>query len=248
MKKIIHLMLLSLFALTAFAQQQTTDDLLKALNTGMVAVQGGTYTMGCTPGQGKDCYDKAHQVTVKNFSISKFLVTQAAWRAVMGNNPSPYFTGCDSCPVVEVSWNDAQAFITKLNSLTGQKYRLPTEAEWEYAARAGGKTEVYASIDSGIDAKAWYYNNSGNRPRPVGKKEANGLGLYDMMGDVWEWCADWYGTYSDSANYLPQGAGYNRVLRGGSWRNDASDCRVAYRNADAPDDRFTFGGFRLARD
>ncbi len=163
----------------------------------MVLVEGGTFTMGCTDEQVGDCNDDekpAHQVTVSNFQIGKYEVTQAEWKAVMGNNPSE-FKNCDHCPVHLVSWNDVQEFIKKLNQKTGKNYRLPTEAEWEYAARGGqksNKTEFAGSQN--LDAVGWYDHNSDSKPHPVGGKAPNELGIYDMSGNVWEWCADWYGA------------------------------------------------------
>jgi formylglycine-generating enzyme len=230
---------------------EVAEEVISNLNANMVLVQGGRFTMGCTSEQGNDCYDKAHTITVNSFSIDRYLVTQGLWKAVMGNNPSDYFRGCDSCPIETVNWNDVQVFIGRLNALTGQKYRLPTETEWEYAARGGNKSSGFKYAGGGnIDSVAWYAGNSGNRPHPVGQKQANELGLYDMAGNVYEWCADWYGVYNtnDGTPATNPNSDQARVLRGGSWRNDAPHCRIAYRNSDDPDDRFTFGGLRLVRD
>lgn len=145
----------------------------------------------------------------------------------MGSNPS-HFSSCgDKCPVESVSWNDAQDFISRLNSRTGKRYRMPTEAEWEYAARSGGKREKYAGGND-VDAVAWYGSNSGSRTHPVGQKQPNGLGLYDMSGNVWEWCQDWYGGsyYNQSSRDNPGGpsSGSSRVIRGGGWVNAAGAC------------------------
>ena len=200
----------------------------------MVMVEGGTFTMGCTNGQsdcGKD-EKPTHRVTVSSFQMGKYEVTQAQWRAVMGKNPSS-FSSCDNCPVENVSWNDAQDFIRKLNEKTGKNYRLPTEAEWEYAARGGNKSKGYKYAGSNdLGTVASYTGNSRNRTHPVGQKQANELGIHDLSGNVWEWCEDWYGEYSSSAQTNPKGAsnGSFRVLRGGSWYDNARYCRVSFRN------------------
>ncbi|MEY4134087.1 MAG: hypothetical protein RL386_437, partial [Bacteroidota bacterium] len=200
----------------------------------MVLVRGGTFTMGCTGEQGGDCYSDekpSHQVTVSDYYIGKYEVTQKEWRAVTGSNPS-YFENCDNCPVEVVSWADIQQFLTKLNAKTGKVYRLPTEAEWEYAARGGSSSLGYKySGSNNLDEVAWHEGNSGNKTHPVGQKKSNELGLYDMSGNVWEWCADWYGSYSSGAQTNPKGpsSGTYRVLRGGSWGNNAGSCRSAYR-------------------
>jgi formylglycine-generating enzyme required for sulfatase activity len=208
----------------------------------MVRVEGGTFTMGCTSEQGGDCYDDekpTHQVTVSSFQIGKYEVTQAQWRAVMGNNPS-HFSGCDNCPVENVSWNNVQDFIRKLNQQTGKRYRLPTEAEWEFAARGGNKSKGHKySGGNNLNSVAWYDDNSGSKTHPVGQKQANELGIYDMSGNVWEWCEDWYGDYSSSPQTNPKGPSYGsrRVLRGGSWYSDAKYCRVSNRVSNYPGSR-----------
>jgi formylglycine-generating enzyme required for sulfatase activity len=216
----------------------------------MIFVEGGTFRMGCTGEQGSDCDNDEkppHAVTVSSFKLSKYEVTQAQWRAVMGNNPS-YFSGCDNCPVENVSWNDIQAFISKLNSMTGKTFRLPTEAEWEYAARGGIKSRGYKfSGSNDLGSVAWYTDNSGKKTHPIGEKQPNELGFYDMSGNVWEWCADWYGTYPSYEVRNPKGpeSGSFRVLRGGSWNHDASNCRIAYRGNGTPDYRENYFGFRV---
>jgi len=214
----------------------------------MVFVEGGTFTMGCTPEQSKCNKDEkpAHFVILSNYYIGKYEVTQAQWRAVMGNNPS-YFNG-DNLPVENVSWNDAQEFVHKLNNQTGKNYRLPTEAEWEYACRGGKFSASYKYSGSNtISDVAWYYENSDRKTHPVGYKQANELGIYDMSGNVWEWCSDWYGSYNSNLQTNPQGAstGSQRVLRGGSWNNHAQNCRVSYRHYSSPDSRGSGSGFRL---
>ena len=219
-------------------------------NIEMVFVKGGTFTMGATAEQGSDAYDSekpTHSVTLSDYYIGKYEVTQAQWRAVMGNNPSK-FTG-DNNPVEQVSWNDVQEFITKLNAQTGKRFRLPTEAEWEYAARGGNQSKGYKySGGNSISEVAWYDNNSGSKTHPVGQKTPNELGIYDMSGNVWEWCQDWYGSYSSSSQTNPTGpsSGSYRVLRGGCWYTFAGICRVSNLTYYNPDYRSDYFGFRLA--
>ena len=216
----------------------------------MVKVEAGTFMMGATPEMEKPNSDEKplHQVTLINdYYMGKYEVTQALWEAVMGSNPS-YFKG-DNLPVEKVSWNDCQEFISKLNSLTGRKFRLPTEAEWEYAARGGKKSRGYQySGNSNITDVAWYDGNSGSKTHPVGTKQANELGIYDMSGNVHEWCLDWYGSYSSSSQTNPTGAdsGSFRVFRGGGWGIYARGCRLSYRYIFTPDDRRSYLGLRLA--
>ena len=215
----------------------------------MVRVDGGTFTMGATAEQGSDAFsdEKPHQVTLSTYSIGETEVTQALWQAVMGSNPSN-FKG-DQRPVEKVSWDDCQTFIQKLNQLTGRKFRLPTEAEWEYAARGGNKSRGYKYSGSNtISAVAWYDDNSSSSTHDVKTKQANELGLYDMSGNVWEWCQDWYGDYSSGAQTNPTGAlrGSRRVFRGGGWISGARYCRVAIRDYFAPDYRHHSLGLRLA--
>src|SRR5574344_679325 len=216
----------------------------------MVRVQGGTFTMGCTSEQGGDCYDDnekpAHRVTLSDYYIGETEVTQALWQAVMGSNPS-YFKG-SALPVETVSWDDCQTFITKLNQLTGKTFRLPTEAEWEYAARGGNQSKGYKYSGSNtIDDVAWYYDNSGSKTHTVGTKQANELGIYDMSGNVWEWCSDWYDSYGSSSQTNPTGAasGSYGVLRGGSWNYNARFCRVSLRSGYYPDYGNDGRGLRL---
>ena len=204
----------------------------------MIPVEGGTFTMGATAEQGGEADDDekpTHQVTLSSYAIGKHEVTQALWQAVMGNNPSQ-FKG-DNLPVERVSWDDCQEFISKLNSITGRSFRLPTEAEWEFAARGGKKSKGYKySGSNNLDEVAWYDGNSGNQTHPVGTKKPNELGIYDMSGNVWEWCADWYDNYSSSPSTDPTGpsSGSFRMSRGGSWNVDAWYCRVSYRNRSRP--------------
>jgi len=216
----------------------------------MVFVAGGTFTMGCTDGE--ECFEwelPTHQVTLTNdYYIGKYPVTQAQWKAVMGDNPS-YFADCDDCPVEMVSWEDVQEFITKLNGMTGKNYRLSTEAEWEYAARGGNQSKGYKySGSDDIDTVAWYWENSERKTHSVGTKKLNELGIYDMTGNVWEWCHDWFAEYTEDPQTNPQGpaAGSSRVFRGGGWYNDADAARVSYRSSNDPNYRDGIIGFRLA--
>ena len=223
----------------------------------MVKVEGGTFMMGATkemrdPNVSLLNEEPVHQVTLTNdYYIGKYEVTQALWQAVMGSNPSKYKG--DNLPVEMVSWNDCQEFISKLNSMTGRKFRLPTEAEWEYAARGGKKSRGYQySGSNSISDVAWYSGNCGNisgiNTHPVGKKQANELGIYDMTGNVWEWCQDMYGYYSFSAQKNPTGStvGNKRVIRGGSWFNARESCRTSDRADSSPDHHFEGLGLRLA--
>ena len=215
----------------------------------MVWVDGGTFRMGATSEQGSEISDEkpVHSVTLSGYYIGKTEVTQALWQAVMGSNPS-YFEG-DDLPVEQVSWDDCQEFIRKLNSLTGQNFRLPTEAEWEFACRGGNNSRGYKYSGSNyIDNVAWYDGNSGDKTHPVATKSPNELGIYDMSGNVWEWCADWYGDYSSGRQTNPKGpyGGSGRVNRGGSWYNFARNCRSSIRIDDYPTYRDDLLGLRLA--
>ena len=214
----------------------------------MVFVQGGSFMMGSNDGE--DDEKPVHQVSLSDFYMGKYQVTQSQWKVIMGHNLAD-FKG-DDLPVEGVSWNDVQEFINKLNEKTGRKYRLPTEAEWEYAARGGQNTRgyKYAGSDNIVEV-AWFYDNSWGRTHPVGQKKANELGLYDMSGNVWEWCADWSGRdyYKNSSQNNPTGpvtGSYHR-MRGGSWFDYALDCRVSYHNTVTSDDGAYWLGFRLLR-
>ena len=220
----------------------------------MVRVEAGTFIMGATPEMKEPWDDEkpAHQVTLTNdYYIGKYEVTQALWKAVMGYNPSA-FKG-DNLPVEQVSWDDCQEFISKLNSITGKTFRLPTEAEWEYAARGGNKSRGYQySGSNNISDVAWYKDNwykdnSDNKTHAVGSKQANELGIYDMSGNVWEWCQYWFGSYSSSSQVNPIGAnsGSDRVFRGGGWYNNARFCRSSCRRNDEPGFRSRGLGLRL---
>ena len=200
-----------------------------------VNVSGGCFQMGDNFGDGYGDEKPVHEACVNDFAIGKYEVTQGEYKRIMGNNPSAFSSCGDNCPVEKVSWNDAQDFIRKLNSQSGRSYRLPTEAEWEYAARSGGKREKYSGGDN-VDAVAWYSGNSGSKTHPVGQKQANGLGIFDMSGNVWEWVSDWFATYSNGRQQDPQGpsSGSIRVHRGGSWADVAGAARAAYRRNLSP--------------
>lgn len=216
----------------------------------MVAVKGGTFTMGATAEQTGADLDEfpMHSVTLSDYYIGETEVTQELWQAVMGSNPS-YFTGNMQRPVEKVSWDDCQTFITKLNELTGESFALPTEAQWEYAARGGKSTKGYLySGSNSIADVAWYTDNSSNTTHPVKSKSPNELGLYDMSGNVLEWCADWYGSYSSTSQTNPVGpsTGSHRVLRGGGWSYGATYCRIANRRNYGPPSANGYSGLRLA--
>jgi formylglycine-generating enzyme required for sulfatase activity len=216
-----------------------------------INLSGGEFTMG---GDRYDFERPLHQVRLSPFAIGKTEVTQAQWKAVMGGNPSR-FQG-DDRPVETVSWDDVNEFTKRLSQKTGLQFRLPTEAEWEYAARAGSPAEYsFGDDEKELGDYAWFYGNSGNTTHPVGRKKPNRFGLFDMNGNVWEWCSDWFsdsyyaechrqGTVVDPPG---PGTGSSRVFRGGGWINGAVICRSALRNYDAPGDRLDDLGFRLVR-
>ena len=240
---------------------------IKAMLKGLIFIQGVTFQMGSNNGESDE--KPVHSVTVDDFYISKYEVTQKEWKAVMGSNPS-YFKG-DNLPVEQVSWYDAVEFCNKKSRKEGltpcysgsgksitcnfnaNGYRLPTEAEWEYAVRGGNKSRNYKYSGSNtIGDVAWYSSNSGSKTHPVGTKQANELGISDMSGNVWEWCWDWYDNdyYSSSPRNDPTGpsSGSYRVLRGGSWHDFDDYCRVAHRNFSNPDYSYNDYGFRIVRD
>ena len=219
----------------------TFTETVKGLNLKMILVEGGTFAMGSTSGDSDE--KPVHNVTLDSYYIGETEITQAQWRAVMGSNPS-YYTG-DNRPVENVSWEDAQKFCKKLSELTGKKYVLPTEAQWEYAARGGNKSKGYTYSGSNNVGDVAVYDTSSHSN--VKSKKPNELGIYDMSGNVWEWCSDWYGSYSSSAQTNPQGpsSGSYRVLRGGSWDGGSNDCRAAYRGNINPSHRNGSCGFRV---
>jgi formylglycine-generating enzyme required for sulfatase activity len=225
--------------------QPFSEDLGDGVKLEMIYLPGGAFQMG------SDDYDREkpiHRVTLSPFFIGKYPVTQAQWRAVMNTDPSD-FKGAD-LPVESVSWEDAVKFCQRLGQRANHQYRLPTEAEWEYACRAGSTGKWCFGEDEGLlEQYAWYYKNSGNQTRPVGQKQPNQFGLYDLHGNVWEWCQDWYDAeyYGKSPERDPQGPdkGTYRVLRGGSWGYLSDYCRSAYRNYFEPGDRFNIIGLRV---
>ena len=217
--------------------------------------------MGDVFNEGFDDEKPVHEVTLSSYYLAETPVTQTQWRAVMGSNPS-YFSGCDQCPVEQVSWEDiVNEFLPKLNQLTGKTYRLPTEAEWEYAARERGRKVRFGNgkdiadlKEINFDGRASYKNHYSvvgkyrGKTTPVRSFAPNALGLYDMSGNVWEWCSDWFGDYPSTAQTNPKGplSGSHRVNRGGSWTNSPLNTRVAIRSGSAPAHRSGNLGFRLA--
>ena len=231
--------------------ESSADFFLDQFTGKFILVKGGTFNMGCTSEQ-QDCYrdeKPVHQVTLSDFYIGETEVTQAQWKSVMGDNPSS-FKDCDDCPVERVSWNDVQEFITRLNARAGiPRYRLPTEAEWEYAARGGSISQGYQYAGSSdLNEVAWYVVNSGSKTHPVKGTKPNELGVYDMSGNVFEWCSDRKGDYTAESQTNPQGPseGGERVIRGGCWGDYARDCRVALRYLIEPGYGDFYIGFRLA--
>ena len=215
----------------------------------MVVVEGGTFTMGFDSDETEHTYETPkHEVTLHDFKIGKYEVTQALWEAVMGDNPS-IFRGPD-LPVENVSWNDVRHFIKKLNNLTGKRYRLPTEAEWEFAARGGNKSKDYVYIGGDeIDTGAWHLGNSDKYTHAVGSSVANELGIFDMAGNVSEWTQDWFGHYLDKAQKNPKGAkssDIGKIFRGGHYANLLKYNKSACRFVSNPNFRSPTIGFRLA--
>ena len=265
MKKYLYMLMVATLATMSFTLFSCGDDddndtpsskrsgvyMVNGVKFNMIKVAGGTFQMGATSEQGSDYWDNerpVHQVTLTDYYIGETEVTQELWQAVMGSNPS-YFKTSNKLPVEKVSWNDCQTFITKLNQLTGMQFRLPTEAEWEFAARGGNMSQGYKySGSNDIDEVGWYSYNSGDETHEVGTKLPNELGIFDMSGNVWEWCQDWYGSYSSSAQTNPTGptSGSLRVRQGGSWSDNARDCRVSSRDSFAPGGGYNGLGLRLA--
>lgn len=220
----------------------------------IIPIKGGTFQMGDEYGDHGQSRRPLHPVSVKDFHLCKHPVTQAQWRAVMGTDPPKLtFKGCDDCPVESVSWDEVQEFLKKLNEKTGTEYRLPTEAEWEYAARGGiasGKTKYAGSNNA--DEVAWHGVNSDQKTQPVMQKKANELGLYDLSGNVWEWCQDvWHDNYknapADGSAWMAGREQNSRVVRGGSWYNGTLNCRVVARSWSDAANVGSYVGFRLAR-
>jgi len=218
----------------------------------MVFVRGGSFTMGCTTEQSADCTGDehpAHQVTLSDYYIGKYEVTQKQWKAVMGSDNNPSFFKGDNLPVENVSWDDTQKFINRLNEQTGGRYRLPTEAEWEYAARGGNQSRRYKySGSNDVGEVAWYRDNSEGKTHPAGTKKGNELGIYDMSGNVNEWVSDWDNGYSSNEQTNPQGApsGMKHLIRSGTAADPASNVRISKRFANPSGDRLNTFGFRIA--
>jgi len=236
---------------TTESQRQLTKA-ARETEDGMVFVKGGCFDMGDIFDTGDSDEKPVHTVCVGAFYLGKTEVTQKQWVDITGHNPSKF--QCEDCPVERVSWNDVQGFIKKLNEKTGMNYRLPTEAEWEYAARGGGRKEQWAGTNNEekIGEYTWYGHNAEGSTHPVAGKLPNGIGIYDLMGNVWEWCSDWYGShyYETHPSNDPQGhsEGQNRVLRGGGWRSKDQGLRTTDRNDfDPASKKFSDIGFRLAR-
>ncbi|MCI5146596.1 MAG: formylglycine-generating enzyme family protein, partial [Candidatus Electrothrix sp. AR3] len=232
----------------ASAPQQ--GDIIKDKATGMelVYIPAGCFMMGSSPddeGHQKN-EGPVHEVCLNAFWMGKYQVTQGQWQKIMGQNPAKFQKG-DKYPVEQVSWDDVQSFLKKLNKKSGKGYRLPTESEWEYACRANGSSKYSGGDD--LDALGWYYKNSGHSTHPVGKKKANAFGLHDMSGNVWEWCHDWYGAdyYASSPKDNPTGpnSGTDRVLRGGYYFGYSLNCRSVFRDHRPPEERDDAFGFRL---
>jgi formylglycine-generating enzyme required for sulfatase activity len=217
----------------------------------MIAIAGGSFTMGSNSGESDE--KPTHTVTVSSFSMGKYEITVAEYKAfctAAGRTmpDAPSWGWNDKHPIVNVNFNDANAYCNWLSETTGQNYRLPTEAEWEYAARGGQKSNGYTySGGNDLEEVGWSSDNAGGQTQAVGRKSPNELGLYDMSGNVWEWCKDWYGTYAADAQTNPRGpsSGIDRVLRGGSWYYAAAYCRVAFRTYYSPEYRNYRYGFRV---
>jgi formylglycine-generating enzyme required for sulfatase activity len=262
---------------TPDAAQATPDAAQTPIPEGYVRIEPGEFTMGSPEDElGRFGEETQHRVTVtRAFALKATEVTQAEWRAVMGTDPSGFADCGETCPVEMVSWFDAVDYVNRVSDAEGLPrcyaddadrtfagldctgYRLPTEAEWEYAARAGTQTAFHTGVntqtgcndDPNLNLAGWYCGNSGDTTHPVGQKQVNAWGLYDMHGNVWEWVHDWYGDYpaGDVVDPLGAAAGFNRVVRGGSWDTDALFARAASRSGLNPDFRFNYYGFRPAR-
>lgn len=216
----------------------------------MVYVEGGAFQMGSDDSDesAERIENPKHEVSVSDFQIGKYEVDQRLWENIMGTNPSQ-IKG-DSLPVTNVSWNDVQEFIKRLNKITKKKYRLPTEAEWEYAARGGNRSQGFIYVGSNNpDSVAWHFDNSGRMPHKIGTKQPNELGIFDMGGNIQEWVNDWYGAYTDDPQTNPKGpksSGIGKILRGGNFLILPEYGRPSYRSVSNPNFRSPFIGFRLA--
>ncbi|WP_052444335.1 SUMF1/EgtB/PvdO family nonheme iron enzyme [Flammeovirga sp. OC4] len=241
--------------LASAQKKKNYTDKAQGVSFDMVFVKGGTFKMGDKKGDllldnGVNPSIPVHEVSIDGFFVGKHEVTQSLWEAVMGKNPSELKMG--NHPVEMVSWNDCQEFLKKLNTLTGENYRLLTEAEWEYVTRGGKKMANTDAASQNIPMRAWISSNTDDHQhQEVGTRAANELGIYDLQGNVWEWVNDWYSetSYKQSTHSNPQGIqnGTTKVYRGGSFMSEALFCRPAYRNFDKPDVKMNFLGLRIAR-
>ena len=263
MKKLIIpvqlLMIVVALVFNSYAEQ-SQEKITNSLGMELILIQPGTFMMGSPDEEpGRYSGEILHKVNLKKpFYLQTTEVTQAQWKALMGKNPSSQKRCGDTCPVEQVSWEDAQQFIQKLNQKEGtDKYRLPTEAEWEYACRAGSTsalpngsiTKLQCDRDDNLDSIGWYCANSNNTIHPVAQKTPNAWGLYDMHGNVQEWCQDWFGIYPYDEVTNPKGPkkGTYRVMRSGTFYSPARDCRSASRFGSPPRYRFRHIGFRLCK-
>lgn len=222
------------------------DSIWDSTGIAFIRISAGSFMMGSpTTEANRESDETQHQVTLsKSFYLGKYEVTQGQWKSVMGNNPSSFKNCGDKCPVENVSWEDVQEFIKKLNAKGEGTYRLPTEAEWEYAARAGSTTKYsFGDSENSLVNYAWYSSNAGGKTNEVGLKQPNKWGLYDMHGNVGEWCADWYESYPNASVTVPRSS--NRMIRGGGGSSAARELRSAYRLGNLPSIRGNFLGFRL---
>lgn len=234
----------------AAEEAQRKEAAPNSLEPAMVPLPAGAFTMGGDDSEAHHNEKPLHQVHIKRFEMGKYPVTQKQWKAVMGSNPSYFSDSEEDCPVEEVSWYQAQEYIQKLNQMTGKNYRLPSEAEWEYACRAGGRHRYSGSDEACL--VAWFDENSNHKTHPVGQKQPNAWGLHDMSGNVWEWVQDWYhhnyaGAPDDGSAWITGGEQAYRVLRGGSWSYNARATRCADRFNGSPEVRNGIIGFRVAR-
>lgn len=249
-KKVILSVVFLATMLMAKAQSNRTFE-VNGVSFAMIYVEGGTFTMGATPEQGSDASGDekpAHSVTLSSYCIGQTEVTQCLWEAVMGNNPSTVKD--DSRPVDNISWKDCEKFINKLNKLTKQKFRLPTEAEWEFAARGGTQSRGYKYSGSNtLNEVGWYIDNNIAYLHAVGTKSYNELGIYDMSGNVCEWCQDWFDEYEETSQTNPQGPSSSsdseKIFRGGSSSDNSKACRVTHRDGNRPSFKSEGLGLRL---
>lgn len=235
---------------TVLTKEEAQKETVNFLLSNAVLIKGGSFTMGNNRAPARD--EAEHSVTLGPFYFSKFEVTQHQWQSIMGYNPSVN-KGCETCPVENVSWEEAMRFVRRLDSLSNRKFRLPTEAEWEYVARTGGKDEIdkAGGQEAYIKKTAWYFSNAQSKPHPVGRREPNAAGIYDMTGNVSEWCLDWYspGFYKVERSRLnPAGptAGKEKVIRGGNFKDYVGDrFRPSFRNKRTPASKSNEVGFRV---